>query len=781
MENTKLIKLNQWILDPVENHLIKEDNTRIPLEAKYVLLLEFLAENQNTVISREQLMQTVWNNRYVEYRTINAAISRLRKTLGGERDDFIKTHLKRGYSLACQVEYLDKTDFAAADIAKTANNKEQSNEVKQERNSDKPTKEPSDNKAKETFKKEIEAFSLENNEAKAKAPVSQNEALSHLTNDSESEIASNSPKNYFSVKPLYKLSVLIAAVAITIILWQIIQPHVLSQQMLTKDDISIEPLTHSKGWEISPTLSQDKSLLAYTHQSDYASNYNVVIQNLESKETVTVEAENKTFAPYWSPQSNQLFYMSLENNQCSIKKRKVDHTLALSPAELITQCGPYFSPMYVHRLAVSSDLNWIYYSSKETIHSPSVLYRYHLKNHYTEALTAPQGKYDGDSGVALSPDNAKLAFKRYYDDHSESIMLLDLNNGDTSSLIKSSSLENSITWSQSGSHLLYLNDVEKTLKAIHVTTGNITPLYQYPTFAEHPLMLSETEILLTFEHLHTVNVQRINLNKEQLTPAKLITSSFNNHSAAIYSLNTTERIAFVSNRTGKNQIWLKEDTHLQQLTAFEGVTRIYELSFSANGENILFKMNDKLYALNITNKRVTAITPPIEATKNVLWRCHSNNQILITALKNGIWQLHQINIYSNETKLLATGLSSIQGQCDNSKQNSRYYATTPAIKGVFPLTANWEINTAYHYFPETLLDYNQEWGVTAKAIYRINGDGELFQADLTTGEIQKLDIHGISAWFMTIHEDNLLLNDMELADTYIGKLTISDLTDRLNN
>ncbi|WDE10485.1 winged helix-turn-helix domain-containing protein [Thalassomonas haliotis] len=773
MENTQLIKLNQWILDPVENHLIKEDNTCIPLEAKYVLLLEFLAENQNTVISREQLMQTVWNNRYVEYRTINAAISRLRKILGGERDDFIKTHLKRGYSLACRVEYLDKTDFAVADIAKTANSKEQSNEVKQERTSD--------NKTKETFKKEIKAFSLENNEAKAKEPKSQNEALSHLTNDSEPEITPNSPKNYFSVKPLYKLSVLITTLVITIILWQIIQPHVLSQQILTKDDISIEPLTHSKGWEISPTLSPDKSLLAYTHQSDHASNYSVVIQNLESKETVTVEAENKTFAPYWSPQSNQLFYMSLENNQCSIKKRKVSHTLALSPAELITQCGPYLDPMLIHSIAVSSELNWLYYASQKTELLPSVLYRYHLKNHYTEALTAPQGKYTGDNGPVLSPDNTKLAFKRYYDDHSESIMLLDLNNGDTSSLIKSPSLENTIAWSQSGSHVLYLNDVEKTLKAIHISTGNITPLYQYSTFADHPLMLSATEILLTFEYRYTADVQRINLNNKKLSPEKLIASDFNNHSAAIYNLNTTQRIAFVSNRTGKNQIWLREDNNLQQLTFFEGITRIYEPSFSANGENILFTMNDKLYALNIISKQVTTITPSIEVAQNFTWQCHSNNQILITALKNGIWHLYQVNIDTQEAELLATGISSIQGQCNNAQQQSYYYGTTPATKGIFQLTNNWKINTAYHYFPESLLGYNQAWGVTAKAIYRINGNGELFQADFATGQIQELDIQGINAWFMTIHGDNLLLNNMELSDTYIGKLTISDLTDRLKN
>ncbi|WP_236702523.1 TolB family protein [Thalassomonas actiniarum] len=680
------------------------------------------------------------------------------------------------------MEYLDKTDVTTADITQTANSKEQPSKVKQEKQPDSPSTKPSDEKAAETFKKEINAFSIENNEVKTKTAEGLNDTLSHLTNDIAPQITTaTTTKNYVPIKPLYKFYFLITALAITIILWQVIQPHVLSQQVLTKDDISIEPLTYSKGWEVSPTLSPDKSLLAYIHQSDNASNYNVIIQNLENKETITLEAENKTFAPYWSPQDNQLFYMSLENNQCNIKKRKIELTLALSPAELITQCGPLFDPMLLQKIAVSSDLNWLYYSSQKTELSPSVLYRYHLKNHYTEALTAPQGKYTGDSGLVLSPDNTQLAFKRYYDDHSESVMLLDLNNGDTSSLIKSPSLENSITWSLSGSHVLYLNDVEKTLKAIDINTGNIKPLYQYSTFADHPLMLSEKEILLSFEYRHTVDVERINLNNKKLTPEKLITSDFNTHSAAIYNLDTKERIAFVSNRTGKNQIWLKEGSNLQQLTFFEGVTRIYEPSFSANGENILFTMNDKLYALNITSKLVTTITLPVEVAKNFTWKCHSNNQILITALKNGIWHLYQVNINTQEAKLLTTGISSIQGQCNNAQQQSHYYGTTPAIKGIFRLTENWKINTTYHYFPESVLDYNQEWGVTSSAIYHINLDGQLFQANFATGEIQELDIPGINAWFMTIHEDNLLLNNMELADTYIGKLTIPDLADRLKN
>ena len=298
MENNKLIKLNQWILDPTENLLIKEDNTKISLEAKYVLLLVFLAENPNTIISREQLMQAVWNNRCVEFRTINAAISRLRKILGGERDDFIKTHLKHGYSLTCQVEYIERGGLTPADSLI-----HKKKEKKQELTEKTPT----------------DAY---------KSPHNRSKASSQMRNiDKQSSKALSTP--------FYRLYALMITVALVVVFALMMKPQETSQQILTEKDLSIEPLTYQKGMEIAPVLSADKSLIAYIHQSDHNSNYNVVVQNMATKQTITVEAEHNTYAPFWSAQSNQLFYMSRVNNSCLIKKIDVEQTLKISAPEII--------------------------------------------------------------------------------------------------------------------------------------------------------------------------------------------------------------------------------------------------------------------------------------------------------------------------------------------------------------------------------------------------------------------------------------------------------------
>ena len=585
-------------------------------------------------------------------------------------------------------------------------------------------------------------------------------------------------KKHFSTKLIYKLYSLLTILFLTIVFWQSIKQVTPPLQILTEHNTPAEPFTYLKGWEYSPTLSSDKTRLAFTHRADNTSYSKVVIQNIKTKQTVILEPENKTFAPYWSPLTDELFYISLSKDNCTVKKVKIGPTLAVSPSKDVTQCDLNISPTGI---AVSADLNWLYHSSRDTVSSPMVIKRYHLKNHYTETITAPPGKYEGDASLRLSPDNSKLAFKRYYDDHSESIMLLDTDSGEIKPLMTSPSLGNSIAWAQSSSHVLYLDEEENTLNGINIISGDITSLYRYSDKVTDPLMYSDTEILFALGYTHTIDIQKINLSQKKLTPTTLITSSFRDWSGAIAPLENREIIAFVSNRSGRDQIWIKENSKLQQLTYFTKQTQIIDLNFSANSEKILFLMNDKLYVLNIKSREVKAVISPADQVNNFSWLCHSNNNILISVLTNGDWHLYQVNIQTQESKLLTTGISSIHSQCETATKNSRYYASTSASKGIFQLKDNWKINETFHYFPNINLGYNQEWGVSKDAIYRISRRGEIYRLDFTTRQSTKVDIGDIKTWFITIHNNNLLLNRFKKLETSIAKIAIPDLNSRLNS
>src|SRR5882672_10438385 len=70
----------------------------IPLNAKAFDLLVALIENRERVITKEELMELVWRDQFVEEANLTVQISALRKILGETKDEhrFIVTVSGRG-------------------------------------------------------------------------------------------------------------------------------------------------------------------------------------------------------------------------------------------------------------------------------------------------------------------------------------------------------------------------------------------------------------------------------------------------------------------------------------------------------------------------------------------------------------------------------------------------------------------------------------------------------------------------------------------------------------
>jgi len=84
------------------NHRVTVDGTPLELGPTEFRLLSFLMENQNRVYSRSALLDHVWGrNTYVEERTVDVHILRLRKSLApSQYDKLIQTVRGVGYRLS---------------------------------------------------------------------------------------------------------------------------------------------------------------------------------------------------------------------------------------------------------------------------------------------------------------------------------------------------------------------------------------------------------------------------------------------------------------------------------------------------------------------------------------------------------------------------------------------------------------------------------------------------------------------------------------------------------
>ncbi len=104
LKPVSIYEFGPFRLQPEEHLLLREGNP-VPLTPKAFDLLLFLLQNQGRLVTKDQIMQAIWPESFVEEANITVLISSLRKALGErEADDpYIKTVPKKGYCFTAPV------------------------------------------------------------------------------------------------------------------------------------------------------------------------------------------------------------------------------------------------------------------------------------------------------------------------------------------------------------------------------------------------------------------------------------------------------------------------------------------------------------------------------------------------------------------------------------------------------------------------------------------------------------------------------------------------------
>ena len=97
-------------LDPAE-HRLTRNGIAVPLAPKAFELLLFLVQNQGRLLSKEQIMETLWPGSFVEEANLTVSISVLRKVLGEREGNlrYIETIPKKGYRFIASVREVQGT------------------------------------------------------------------------------------------------------------------------------------------------------------------------------------------------------------------------------------------------------------------------------------------------------------------------------------------------------------------------------------------------------------------------------------------------------------------------------------------------------------------------------------------------------------------------------------------------------------------------------------------------------------------------------------------------
>src|SRR5712672_671684 len=107
-------RFGQFALDSRKRTLSRA-NSPVSLTPKAFDVLLFLAQNPNRLVTKEELLQAVWGDTFVEEGNLTQYISHLRKALGDASEDtrLIVTIARRGYQFTADVTVVEAADSAA--------------------------------------------------------------------------------------------------------------------------------------------------------------------------------------------------------------------------------------------------------------------------------------------------------------------------------------------------------------------------------------------------------------------------------------------------------------------------------------------------------------------------------------------------------------------------------------------------------------------------------------------------------------------------------------------
>ena len=100
-------QLGDWAVD-TSRGLLLNDTTEVQVEPKCMDLLILLIRAEGELVSRKEIMDSLWNGRYVSEHALNNVVAMLRKHLNnGDDRNYITTQPKRGYVLSVKATPID--------------------------------------------------------------------------------------------------------------------------------------------------------------------------------------------------------------------------------------------------------------------------------------------------------------------------------------------------------------------------------------------------------------------------------------------------------------------------------------------------------------------------------------------------------------------------------------------------------------------------------------------------------------------------------------------------
>jgi len=595
-----------FTFDPTRKllYLNSKDDEPCLLTEKEAAVLCYLLERPHQVVTREELIDSVWKDSYALGTTINNVISNLRKylTCSAKLPKYIKTIQNKGY------EFIVDVSVASQDNSVQIN--------------DSP-------------------------------PL---QAAANATQPSTPKFFIQTKVKTFTIG-IFVLVLLVAYLASYIA--SMPESHSTHQNITGK----LLPITSEQGQEWSPNLSVDGRFLAYVHRNANDEPWQIKIKELATaKETILTEDFANKFSPTWSHSGDKVFFIKTFSSSCEIWFADVSNGFTETSLQHVVTCGVHSN---MSPIAIGPYEEWLYYSEVND-NRIFVIKRINLLSKQIEQLTSPPTNGVGDYTLALSPNGRYIAYLRSTMGIKTKLMIMDIASSEHVALAEFNHRMYRISWDNDNSQI-YFMDAKNNLSSIEHKSRQVHTRAILQNKSLSPYISTTNQYFIVDGDFYLNDIISINMipttSSEKVEEKSEVSSSY--HDENPVHNNEQNKLAFVSARTGIKQIWLTADNKYIQLSHFKDNSFISNLQFSPDDYNLLFFSDQIPYVINLKNLETTPLLTAFKNTATAVWSCDGNS-ILMTSLENGTWNLYRYMLANKSVHKLKGNINVIKSDCAKS-------------------------------------------------------------------------------------------------------------------
>jgi|GEM_PF-2142867 len=494
------------------------------------------------------------------------------------------------------------------------------------------------------------------------------------------------------------------------------------------------PLTYLKGLELYPDISPDGKWMLFNFVEAGSDNWRLYLKEMSSAELIPLSDENESVQyPRWSLDGQFLSYTRFFNGECVFMVAEFDvEQKVLHNQTPVKSCNPISRTA---QMMLWKNNEGMFYLEEKSYSAPGVIYSYNFDSKRSWQTTTPLPTSKGDYFFQLSPSGDQIAVLRSNNNRATEIWTYDTKHWESTLHDTVNTILYRLEWSQDAQHLVYKNDQNQIVKT-PIQNGAKSVLASLNIPFNSPLIVSEDpyRIAAVTGVMFSSDIVRKAQGSSQVTLE--VNSSARDLLPTVSSDGNT--LAWVSNRTGRFQIWMKKNDGTEiMLTDLKHQVNFGSLNFSPDGSKIGGTADGSYFVYDLQKSRLLWSDYPEVEFRRFQWRANSR-EFYVNRHKDG----HRVHLIvdatTNSTKvfeLFPDAFFVIESQ------DARYIYTwdneTGSIKRFDTHT-----KSAFTFVMKTDTARTNQWSMSERGLYLVQQDGQdtrLIYIDHLLTEPQTLD------------------------------------------